>query len=155
MKNIFEYESLMGRLYIGEEHGFLTDISFEKIVGERRKTDVISKTIQELDEYFNHQRTNFDIPIKLSGTDFQNKVYECIYKTSYGSTISYGEVARAIGSPGAYRAVGNALNKNPILIVVPCHRVVKSSGEVGGFRDGLNNKNFLLELERENNDKTI
>lgn len=155
MKNIFEYESPMGRLYIGEERGFLTDISFEKIVGERRKTDVISKTIQELDEYFNNGRTEFNIPIKLSGTDFQNKVYECICETRYGSTTSYGEVARAIGSPRAYRAVGNALNKNPILIVVPCHRVVKSSGEVGGFREGLNNKNFLLELERENNDKTI
>ena len=145
----------MGRLYIGEESGFLTDISFEKIVGERRKTEVISKTIQELDEYFNHQRTNFDIPIKLKGTDFQNKVYKCICKTIYGDTTSYGEVARAIGSPRAYRAVGNALNKNPILIVIPCHRVVKSSGEVGGFREGLKNKNFLLELERKNNDKTI
>ena len=145
----------MGRLYIGEERGFLTDISFEKIVGERRKTEVISKTIQELNEYFNNGRTEFDIPIKLNGTDFQNKVYKCICKTIYGNTTSYGEVARAIGSPRAYRAVGNALNKNPILIVIPCHRVVKSSGEVGGFREGLKNKNFLLELERKNNDKTI
>ena len=155
MKNTFEFESPMGRLYIGEESGFLTDISFEKIVGERRKTDVNSKTIQELNEYFNSGRTEFDIPIKLNGTDFQNKVYECIYKTGYGDTTSYGEVARAIGSPRAYRAVGNALNKNPILIVIPCLRVVKSSGEVGGFREGLKNKNFLLELERKNNDKTI
>lgn len=145
----------MGRLYIGEERGFITDISFEKIAGERRKTHIISKTITQLNEYFNNGRTEFDIPIKLSGTDFQNKVYECICKASYGSTTSYGEVARAIGSPRAYRAVGNALNKNPILIVVPCHRVVKSSGDVGGFREGLKIKNFLLELERKNNDKTI
>lgn len=143
----------MGRLYIGEENGFITDISFDELDGERKKTDVISKTIKELEEYFNHRRTEFDIPIKLNGTDFQNRVYECIRETRYGSTISYGDIAIAIGSPRAYRAVGNALNKNPILIVIPCHRVVKSDGKIGGFREGLKNKNFLLELERKNNAK--
>lgn len=143
----------MGRLYIGEESGFITDISFDELDGERRKTDLILKTMKQLEEYFNNGRTEFDIPIKLNGTDFQNKVYDCIRETSYGSTISYGEVAIAIGSSRAYRAVGNALNKNPILIVIPCHRVVKSDGKIGGFREGLKNKNFLLELERKNNAK--
>ena len=143
----------MGRLYIGEESGFITDISFDELDGERRKTDLILKTMKQLEEYFNNGRTEFDIPIKLNGTDFQNKVYDCIRETSYGSTISYGDIAIAIGSPRAYRAVGNALNKNPILIVIPCHRVVKSDGKIGGFREGLKNKNFLLELERKNNAK--
>ena len=153
MKNTFEFESPMGRLYIGEESGFITDISFDELDGERRKTDLILKTMKQLEEYFNNDRTEFDIPIKLNGTDFQNKVYDCIRETSYGSTISYGDIAIAIGSPRAYRAVGNALNKNPILIVIPCHRVVKSDGKIGGFREGLKNKNFLLELERKNNAK--
>lgn len=153
MKNTFEFESPMGRLYIGEESGFITDISFDELDGERRKTDLILKTMKQLEEYFNNGRTEFDIPIKLNGTDFQNKVYDCIRETSYGSTISYGDIAIAIGSPRAYRAVGNALNKNPILIVIPCHRVVKSDGKIGGFREGLKNKNFLLELERKNNAK--
>lgn len=143
----------MGRLYIGEESGFITDISFDELDGERRKTDLILKTMKQLEEYFNNDRTEFDIPIKLNGTDFQNKVYDYIRETSYGSTISYGDIAIAIGSPRAYRAVGNALNKNPILIVIPCHRVVKSDGKIGGFREGLKNKNFLLELERKNNAK--
>lgn len=153
MKNTFEFESPMGRLYIGEESGFITDISFDELDGERRKTDLILKTMKQLEEYFNNDRTEFDIPIKLNGTDFQNKVYDYIRETSYGSTISYGDIAIAIGSPRAYRAVGNALNKNPILIVIPCHRVVKSDGKIGGFREGLKNKNFLLELERKNNAK--
>lgn len=153
MKNTFEFESPMGRLYIGEERGFITDISFDELDWERRKTDLILKTMKQLEEYFNNGRTEFDIPIKLNGTDFQNKVYDCIRETSYGSTISYGDIAIAIGSPRAYRAVGNALNKNPILIVIPCHRVVKSDGKIGGFREGLKNKNFLLELERKNNAK--
>lgn len=153
MKNTFEFESPMGRLYIGEESGFITDISFDELNGERRKTDLILKTMKQLEEYFNHGRTEFDIPIKLNGTDFQNKVYDCIRETSYGSTISYGDIAIDIGSSRAYRAVGNALNKNPILIVIPCHRVVKSDGKIGGFREGVKNKNFLLELERENNAK--
>ncbi|WP_055077852.1 methylated-DNA--[protein]-cysteine S-methyltransferase [Lagierella massiliensis] len=155
MKNFFEFVSPIGTLYIGEEDGFVIDISFEKPIGERRKTDVISKTIAEIEEYFNHKRTDFDIPIKLRGTKFQKEVYEYVRKISYGNRVSYSEVAKGIGSISRARAVGNALNKNPILILIPCHRVIKKSGEVGGFKIGLDNKNFLLNLERENYVKKI
>lgn len=155
MKNFFEFVSPIGTLYIGEEDGFVIDISFEKPIGERRKTDVISKTITEIEEYFNHKRTDFDIPIKLRGTKFQKEVYEYVSKISYGNRVSYSEVAKGIGSISRARAVGNALNKNPILILIPCHRVIKKSGEVGGFKIGLDNKNFLLNLERENYVKKI
>lgn len=155
MKNFFEFVSPIGTLYIGEEDGFVIDISFEKPIGERRKTDVISKTIAEIEEYFNHKRTDFDIPIKLRGTKFQKEVYEYVRKISYGNRVSYSEVAKGIGSNSRARAVGNALNKNPILILIPCHRVIKKSGEVGGFKIGLDNKNFLLNLERENYVKKI
>ena len=155
MKNFFEFVSPIGTLYIGEEDGFVIDISFEKPIGERRKTDVISKTITEIEEYFNHKRIDFDIPIKLRGTKFQKEVYEYVRKISYGNRVSYSEVAKGIGSFSRARAVGNALNKNPILILIPCHRVIKKSGEVGGFKIGLDNKNFLLNLERENYVKKI
>ena len=155
MKNFFEFVSPIGTLYSGEEDGFVIDISFEKPIGERRKTDVISKTITEIEEYFNHKRTDFDIPIKLRGTKFQKEVYEYVRKISYGNRVSYSEVAKGIGIFSGARAVGNALNKNPILILIPCHRVIKKSGEVGGFKIGLDNKNFLLNLERENYVKKI
>lgn len=155
MKNFFEFVSPIGTLYIGEEDGFVIDISFEKPIGERRKTNVISKTITEIEEYFNHKRTDFDIPIKLRGTKFQKEVYEYVSKISYGNRVSYSEVAKGIGSISRARAVGNALNKNPILILIPCHRIIKKSGEVGGFKIGLDNKNFLLNLERENYVKKI
>ena len=111
-----------------------------------KETKLIREAIIELDEYFNRKRTSFDIPIKFHGTTFQNKVWMEMRNIPYGSVLSYGEIAEKIGYPKASRAVGNACNKNPIFILVPCHRVVAKNG-IGGYGGNLGLKIRLLELE--------
>ncbi|QMW04703.1 methylated-DNA--[protein]-cysteine S-methyltransferase [Spirosoma foliorum] len=108
---------------------------------------ILLKTEQQLAEYFEKKRTTFDIPLDLKGTEFQVKVWEALLGIPYGVTKTYGELARLLGDTKAVRAVGGALNKNPISIVVPCHRVVGASGKLVGFAGGLNNKSTLLDLE--------
>ncbi|MEG2002430.1 MAG: methylated-DNA--[protein]-cysteine S-methyltransferase, partial [Clostridia bacterium] len=95
----------------------------------------------------------FDFKIEFNGTAFQNLVWSELLKIPYGDTITYGELARRIGKPNASRAVGNANGKNPLLIVVPCHRVVATSG-IGGFSCGIDVKQFLLQLESRENKTT-
>ncbi|MBR1560173.1 MAG: methylated-DNA--[Clostridia bacterium] len=99
-------------------------------------------------EYFAGTRRTFDLPLSLSGSDFQRRVWHALMDIPFGETRSYGDVAAALGNPGAARAVGMANNKNPVLIVVPCHRVVGSSGRLMGYAGGLERKRYLLELER-------
>lgn len=106
---------------------------------------------QQLQEYFNKQRTVFDIPLDLTGTDFQLKVWKALLHIPYGVTKTYGALACILGDIKAVRAVGGALNKNPVSIIVPCHRVVGASGKLVGFAGGLENKSILLALE--NGDK--
>ncbi|MDE7389779.1 MAG: methylated-DNA--[protein]-cysteine S-methyltransferase, partial [Lachnospiraceae bacterium] len=114
------------------------------------KTSVVSQKLSvQLDEYFSGKRKNFDIPIHFGGTDFQNKVWYELTQIPYGCTKSYGEIARAIGNPKSCRAVGGANNKNPIMIVVPCHRVIGADGKLVGYAHGTEMKKFLLELEQE------
>lgn len=108
---------------------------------------VLRKAVQQLEEYFSGKRTEFELPIKFTGTDFQIKVWEGLRTIPYGETRSYGEMAIQIGSPKAARAVGNANNKNQILILVPCHRVIGADGSLVGFGAGLDVKKYLLELE--------
>ena len=101
----------------------------------------------QLAEYFAGQRQAFDLPITLRGTTFQRVVWAFLRDIPYGTTISYGELARRIGSPKACRAVGLANGQNPISIVVPCHRVIGSNGKLTGYGGGLPNKKTLLALE--------
>lgn len=101
----------------------------------------------ELDEYFAGERRKFTIPLDLRGTPFQLACWNALLKIPYGETRSYGEIARAIGHPQAFRAVGMANNRNPIAIVVPCHRVIASSGSLCGYGGGLDLKRKLLDLE--------
>ncbi|HZS47553.1 MAG TPA: methylated-DNA--[protein]-cysteine S-methyltransferase [Blastocatellia bacterium] len=114
-----------------------------------RDDDRLSKAVTELKEYFSGERTSFDLPLDLSlaGTPFQRKVLETIGNIPFGKHWSYGELAREIGHPKAYRAVGSALGKNPIPIIVPCHRVMASGGKIGGYTGGLQIKRALMELE--------
>ena len=105
---------------------------------------------QQLQEYFAGQRKDFDLPLKLSGTEFQVRVLEELRRIPYGETASYGDVAKRIGRPKAVRAVGAANGRNPIPIVIPCHRVIGSSGDLTGFGGGLDTKAALLRLEAEN-----
>ncbi len=106
--------------------------------------------MRQLEEYFAGERKEFDLPLHLSGTDFQVRVLEELQRIPYGQTTSYGAVAQRIGSPKAMRAVGAANGRNPIPIVIPCHRVIGSSGDLTGFGGGLDTKAELLRLEAEN-----
>jgi methylated-DNA-[protein]-cysteine S-methyltransferase len=101
----------------------------------------------QLEEYFAGERRAFDLPVRLAGSAFQRRVWEALSGIGYGETISYGELARRIGRPGAARAVGLANGRNPVSIVVPCHRVIGSGGALTGYGGGLERKARLLALE--------
>jgi len=107
-------------------------------------------TRQQLAEYFAGERKDFDLPLQLSGTEFQVQVLEELQRIPYGETTSYGDIATRIGRPKAVRAVGAANGRNPLPIVIPCHRVIGSSGDLTGFGGGLDLKEALLRLEAEN-----
>ncbi|RMZ60219.1 methylated-DNA--[protein]-cysteine S-methyltransferase [Chryseobacterium nematophagum] len=109
---------------------------------------ILLQAEQQLNEYFENKRTTFDVPLDFKGTEFQVKVWEALLKIPYGVTKTYGELAKILGDIKAVRAVGGALNKNPISIIVPCHRVVGASGKLVGFAGGLKNKSILLDLEQ-------
>jgi methylated-DNA-[protein]-cysteine S-methyltransferase len=101
----------------------------------------------QLQEYFGGQRTAFDAPLLLEGTPFQRRVWTALLEIPYGATISYAELARRVGQPTASRAVGLANGRNPVAVIVPCHRVVGSNGRLTGYGGGLTRKRFLLDLE--------
>jgi methylated-DNA-[protein]-cysteine S-methyltransferase len=107
---------------------------------------VIKETVSQLEEYFARERTEFDVPMELDGTEFQKEVWAELARIPYGETISYGELARRVGRPKGPRAVGQANGKNPIPIIVPCHRVLAGSG-IGGYGGGLPMKRALLAVE--------
>lgn len=106
-----------------------------------------AKYAEQLQEYFKGERSRFDIPLNAIGTDFQQEVWTALKELSYGETASYGEIADKINRPGSSRAVGTAIGKNPILIVVPCHRVIHKNGGISGYRGKLPMKKRLLALE--------
>jgi methylated-DNA-[protein]-cysteine S-methyltransferase len=107
----------------------------------------LAAAVAQLEEYFAGRRRRFDIPLELSGTDFQQGVWRALTEIPYGETVSYAELALMVGRPQAYRAVGQANGANPIPIVLPCHRVVASGGGIGGYGGGLPMKRKLLALE--------
>jgi len=111
------------------------------------ETPLIKETAAQLDQYFNKERKVFNLPLKLNGTDFQIKVWNALEKIAYGETRSYKELAAMTGNPKACRAVGMANNRNPIVIIVPCHRVIGHDGSLTGYGGGLELKRQLLELE--------
>jgi len=119
----------------------------ESAWGERVDDALPDATLQ-LGEYFAGKRQAFDLPLAPSGTEFQRRVWAALAEIPYGETRSYGQIATAIGRPGASRAVGMANGRNPVSIVVPCHRVVGASGSLTGYAGGPERKQFLLDLER-------
>ncbi len=140
--NIYSYD-----FYITEVDNYITSISLNKIDNYKyQETPLIKEAQKELTEYFAGKRTTFNLPLKLTGTEFQNKVWTKLQEIPYGEVISYSALASLINHPKSARAVGNALNKNKLLIVVPCHRVVAKHG-LGGFGANLSLKIQLLELE--------
>lgn len=112
------------------------------------EADILQPHAVELMGYLKERRRDFALPIDLHGTPFQQIVWKALQEIPYGRTVSYSEIAERIEKPNAVRAVGTAIGANPVLIIVPCHRVIAKSGKLGGFRAGLEMKEQLLELER-------
>jgi methylated-DNA-[protein]-cysteine S-methyltransferase len=113
-----------------------------------RRTKLLERAAEQLAEYFAGERRVFELPIAPRGSGFQERVWRALVAIPFGETCSYGELARAIGRPSASRAVGTANSKNPISIIVPCHRVIGANGELTGYAGGLPAKRWLLAHER-------
>lgn len=145
----FSYRTPFGYVTIQVSDGALERLAFGKAVlaGPERPTELGNRAANELQEYFAGKRRLFDVPLRLEGTPFQCQVWEALQRIPYGQTRSYGEVAASIGHPGASRAVGQANNRNPLPIFVPCHRVVAADGSLAGYAFGTKTKRFLLDLE--------
>jgi len=142
------YQTPVGCLQIGYEGETL--ISLKRVETESdggNKTPLTEQIYQELLEYFDGKRQRFTVQYRLSGTDFQMKVWQALLEIPYGETCSYKAIAQKIGNPKAARAVGAANHNNPIMIVVPCHRVIGSQGKLVGYAGGLDMKARLLQLE--------
>lgn len=111
---------------------------------------ILARAEKQLHEYFKGERKTFDVPLDVTGTDFQKKVWNQLSKIPYGETVSYKDISKRLKNEKAHRAVGSANGKNPISIIVPCHRVIAADGGLGGYSGGLPMKETLLELEKRN-----
>ncbi len=114
----------------------------------KEETELIKKCKQQLDEFFEGKRKTFDLPLAPTGTAFQKRVWDALREIPYGETRTYKEIAIAVDNPKGFRAVGMANNKNPIAIIVPCHRVIGTNGKLVGYAAGMEIKTWLLALEQ-------
>lgn len=154
MKKIFYYDTKIGKIAIAEEDGQIINVCFENRptpAGECKieETDVIKECAKQLQEYFGGKRKEFCLPLNHKGTVFMKKVWDALLEIPYGQTRSYKDIAEHIGHKLAYRAVGMANNKNPIPIIIPCHRVIGSNKKLVGFAAGIEVKESLLQLEKQ------
>ncbi|MGG3956720.1 methylated-DNA--[protein]-cysteine S-methyltransferase [Anoxybacillus sp. FSL W8-1294] len=148
-KHVVYYESPIGWLQIvGTNEGIERIDVVERGEDQNEKVaEPLMQSLEELEQYFQKKRTSFSMPLKLVGTPFQLRVWEALQTIPYGQTVSYADIAKQIGQPKAVRAVGNAVGNNPITIVVPCHRVVRTGGGLGGYAWGIERKKWLLAHE--------
>jgi methylated-DNA-[protein]-cysteine S-methyltransferase len=153
--NYAYFDSPIGPLLVAGDTQAVTQISFPKS-GKPAKPSAgwtesakgpVGEAVRQLREYFSGKRRDFDLPLALGGTAFQKSVWRQLQEIPYAETISYGELARRVGNPKAARAVGAANGKNPLPIVIPCHRVIEAGGKLGGFGGGLPTKEALLAIE--------
>jgi methylated-DNA-[protein]-cysteine S-methyltransferase len=142
--------SPMGPLTVASTEKGIASIHFGNDLPEGAITDPSAnhETVEQLMEYFEGKRTQFDLQLDVEGTAFQKAVWSELLRIPYGETRTYGEIAKAIGRPGAARAVGMANHDNPIAVVIPCHRVVGRDGSLTGYAGGLHLKAQLLSIER-------
>lgn len=158
MISYIEHPSPLGRLLIAATDAGISGIYFEEHKHFKGKdnwlqtpTPLASRHLKQaatqLDEYFAGHRTEFDVALDMTGTEFQHAVWTALGAIRFGQSISYAQHAQTLGNPKALRAVGSAIGKNPVSIIVPCHRVIGSSGAVTGYAGGLARKKFLLALE--------
>jgi len=146
----FTYDTEYGKITIVSDGEAITQIKHEgklKPDCPKEETAIIRQAINELNEYFSGKRQRFDVPIKLNGTDFHRSVWEALMKIPYGEIVTYKYIAESLGKPKASRAVGQANNRNPIWIIIPCHRVVGANGKLTGYDGGVDMKEKLLKLE--------
>ena len=139
-------KTAIGDVSITERDGRITSLAFGEVCGSSGST-VLDSAFTQLDEYLNGERESFELALDPEGTDFQRMVWAALTLIPYGETASYSEIARRIGHPNACRAVGNANNRNPIPIFIPCHRVIRSDGDIGGYASGQDLKMRLLRIE--------
>ncbi len=153
MKNFAVYKTPMGNFKMEYEDGYITffkKLHEDDISDYGTKNALSDKAYNQLLEYFEGKRKEFDLPYKLYGTEFQKKVWAALCSIPYGETRSYKDIATSVGNPKASRAIGMANNKNPITVIVPCHRVIGASGKLVGYAGGLSMKEFLLDMEKKN-----
>ncbi|MDR2162897.1 MAG: methylated-DNA--[protein]-cysteine S-methyltransferase [Clostridiales Family XIII bacterium] len=151
MDSVHYYGSPVGGIGVASDGDSITRLFFTEQSEPdytESETPVVLEAIRQLREYFDGERRDFDLPLELSGTDFQLSVWNALRGIPYGQTRSYAEIAREVGHPKSFRAVGMANNRNPIAIIIPCHRVIGSDGSLTGFGGGIETKSWLLELER-------
>jgi methylated-DNA-[protein]-cysteine S-methyltransferase len=142
-------DSPVGELLLTANDDGLSGIQFapHRAAEGQRDDDAFTGIVAQLGEYFDGRRTTFDVTLAPAGTAFQRGVWSAIAAIPYGKTVSYGSIAAELGKPSASRAVGLATGRNPIVIVIPCHRVVGADGSLTGFGGGLDRKSLLLDLE--------
>lgn len=155
-KFFYVYKTVLGNITICSDGESITDLYFgvqADLSLEEKEIEVIQKTAFQLEEYLNGHLQLFDMPLNLSGTEFQKKVWDVLRTIPYGETRSYKQIAEMIGNPKACRAVGMANNRNPIAVIIPCHRVIGANGALVGYGGGMENKQYLLELENKHKNK--
>ena len=150
MNYYYDYRFPIGVLTIEEDGHGICGIYFgtKRLDGEKKNTERIREAALQLSQYFDGRRKKFDLKLSYHGTEFQQKVWKELTKIPYGTTCTYKDIAEKVGIPKGCRAVGMANDKNPIGIVVPCHRVIGMNGSLTGYAGGLEMKEYLLELER-------
>jgi methylated-DNA-[protein]-cysteine S-methyltransferase len=147
--NATVYESPVGPLRLESSGGELVALHLNAKPGPENLEDpVLAEATEQLRAYFAGERTRFDLPLATHGNTFEERVWAALREIPYGETVSYGEIAQRIGAPRAARAVGLANGRNPIAIIVPCHRVIGANGKLVGFGGGLPMKRALLDLEQ-------
>ena len=145
----FVYPTPMGRITLASNGSSLVRLVFgaTELDGTCVPTALTNEAANQVQEYLAGKRTAFDLPLDPAGTAFQKQVWEALETIPYGETRTYGQVAHMIGKPNAMRAVGGANNKNPLPILIPCHRVIGANGDLVGYAAGIGIKRFLLDLE--------
>ena len=141
-------ESPVGLLTLKSDGENLTELRFGDHREGTASCPVLEQTASQLDEFLRGERREFSVPLKASGTAFQRSVWTALCRIPYGTTATYADIAKAVGNEKACRAVGNANNRNPLPILVPCHRVIGSNGKTVGYAGGIAIKEYLLELEK-------
>lgn len=151
MKYVYYYETAIGRVGIAEEDTAVIRLFFDGQTVPpgycEQETPVLAEAAKQLREYLDGVRRDFDLPMNPAGTEFQRLVWDALRDIPWGETRTYGQVAASIGRPKAVRAVGQANNRNPIAVFIPCHRVVGADGTLTGYAGGLKIKEYLLRLE--------